>query len=585
MKTFDEVAGFIRQNEVGRRAYIDTPFGRRLLFYADLTATGRYLHFVEAWIRRVRPFYANTHTAISSTGRIMTELREEARRVIHRAVHAGPQDVLLFAGSGATTALNKLVGLFGLRIAEPLEREFHLSSQIPPSKRPVVFVGPYEHHSNELPWLESVAEVVEIDLGAEGQIDLEDLERKLARFAQRPLKIGAFSAASNVTGILSDVRAISKIMHRAGAYACFDFAAAAPYVPIDMHPSDPLERIDALALSTHKFIGGPEGSGILVANSELFRTRIPERPGGGTVDYVAAFDRLSVDYVQRLDEREEGGTPSIVGDLRAGIAFLVKEMLGPERILRHELDFAAYSLERLNKHPKIKILGPTQGERLAILSFNIEGIHHDLVSALLDHLFGIQNRAGCSCAGPYGHRLLGIDRNRSETFRMQIAKGHLGIKPGWVRLSFPYYCSPSDVEFIVRAVEFVADYGMDFVPAYCLGWRDGVWRHIDKPTPDVPPLELTVDALVEAAQCFAAGDHEAPLSEAQLRAEREQYLEQAKEIALGLRRRWDGSRLRWNVPTGRAEIDELVWFRYVHTDELGVSRAVAVAPCARPFAN
>ncbi len=567
MRSFDEVRSFIRQNEVGRRASIETPFGRRLLYYADLTATGRYLHFVEAWIRRVRPFYANSHTEISSTGRVMTELREQARRVIHRAVHAGPDDVVVFVGSGATAAANKLVGLLGIKIAEPLEREHRLSAAIPRERRPVVFVGPYEHHSNHLPWMETVADLVNVELDARGGIDLDDLAAKLARFAERPLKVGAFSAASNVTGVLSDVPAIARTLHRAGALACFDYAAAGPYVPIDMHPPDPEARVDALFLSTHKFLGGPQGSGVLVAHKEVFRSRAPERPGGGTVEFVSGYRPESVDYAHRLDEREEGGTPSIVGDLRAGTAFLVKEMLGPERILAHEQAIAARATARLARNPRIQLLGPIDLPRLAILSFNVERLHHDLVSALLDHLFGIQNRAGCSCAGPYGMKLLGLDGPRTEALRDLVTQGVLGIKPGWVRISLPYYASEEDLEFVLRAVEFVADHGRSFVPIYRLGWRDGVWRHVERPVPDVPPLELTVEALEEASQSFSAGDHEAPISEAQVRAERARYFADAERVAAELAERWRRDPPRWNRPTGRPEIDRLIWFDYVHTDE------------------
>lgn len=563
MKTFEEVAAFIRNNEVGRRACVDTPFGRRLICYADLTATGRYLHFVEGWIRRVRPFYANSHTAVSSTGRVMTQLREKSRCLIHRAVGAGPDDEVLFVGSGATAAVNKLVGLLGLRISEPLEREYGLSKHIPPERRPVVFIGPYEHHSNELPWLESVAEVVEIALDDSGRVDLVDLERKLTRYRDRPLRIGSFSAASNVTGVLTNVPVVAELLHRHGAYACFDYAAAGPYVPIDMRADDPLRRIDALFLSMHKFIGGPQASGVLIANRALFRSRVPERPGGGTVEYVADSHHDSVDYTERLAEREEGGTPSILGDVRAGTAFLVKQMIGAERILAHETELSARALARLHRHPRIKLLGSISLPRLSILSFNIEGLHHDLVSALLDHLFGIQNRAGCSCAGPYGHRLLGIGREESERFRAQIQRGLNGIKPGWVRLTIPFYATEDDLEFLLRAIEFVADHGEMFVPLYRLDWRDGVWRHIERPMPDVEPIELTVAALEEAAQSFAAGDHEAPMSEQQLLVERRRYFEEAEAAAVSLRARWEAEPPRWNAPTGDGAIDALVWFRYV----------------------
>jgi selenocysteine lyase/cysteine desulfurase len=564
--TFSEAVSLIRRNEIGRGAAIETPFGRRLLCYADLTATGRYLHLVERWIRRLQPFYANTHTAVSSTGRIMTELREEARRVIGRAVNAGPDDVVLFVGAGATAAVNKLVGLLGFRISDALEREHGLNRQIPEHQRPVVFVGPYEHHSNELPWLESIADVVEIDLDGAGRIDVSDLTNKLKRFSQRALKVGAFSAASNVTGVLTDVGAVTRALHEQGAYACFDYAAAAPYLPIDMHPSES-ESVDALVLSTHKFMGGPGGSGILVANRKLFRCRSPERPGGGTVDYVAAFEKVSVDYARRLDEREEGGTPAIVSDIRAGLAFLVREMVGPQRVLEHELRMSEQAVQRLARHPKIRVLGPIQLPRLAIVSFNVEGLHHDLVSALLDHLFGIQNRAGCSCAGPYGHRLLQIDRHKSELYRKQIARGILGIKPGWVRLSLPYYGSQKDLEFIFKAVEFVADRGMDFVPAYCLGWLDGVWRYQERsPVPlQRPPLDL--NALSQLAiETGSETEPEQFISDEELEAERGRYFDEAHRIASELRARWAVEQPCWNVPIGRPEIDQLIWFRYVLCD-------------------
>lgn len=560
MLPIDDVAAMLRENEVGRRASIDTPYGKRLVCYADLTATGRFVHGVEAWMRRVRPYYANTHTAISSTGRVMSELREEARRVVRRAVNAGDHDEVLFVGAGATGAVNKLVGLLGLRISEPLERQYALSRQIPAHERPIVLVGPYEHHSNELPWLESVADVVEVALDDAGSVDLDDLRAKLAAFADRPLKIGSFSAASNVTGVLSDVRAIARELHAHGAYAFFDYAAAGPYVPIDMHPADPNERIDALFLSVHKFVGGPQASGVLVAHRSLFRTRTPERPGGGTVDYVSALEHASVDYTPRLDEREEGGTPSIVGDIRVGMAFLVKEMSNPEKILAHEIELARRAIERLSRHPRIRVLGSATLPRLAIVSFNVERLHHDLVSALLDHLFGIQNRAGCSCAGPYGHRLLDIDRAESERYRAKIAAGMLGVKPGWVRVSLPYYASASDIEFILRAIEFVADHGRAFVPAYRLGWKDGVWRHVDRPTPKAVPIALTVESLADAMR-GAVGDVEAPMTDAQIDVERARYFVEAERAAAELRRAPEPA---WNPPHGDPTIDELIWFDYVH---------------------
>ncbi len=563
---FAEVAAFVRAREVGRACTITTPFGQRLICYADLTATGRYLDFVERWVRTVRGYYANTHTAVSSTGALMTRLREDARAVIARAVNAGPDDQVLFCGSGATAAAHKLVGLIGLRIAEPLEREHHLARHIPIERRPVVFIGPYEHHSNELPWRETVADVVVIDLTADGVIDLGDLERQLVAYADRSLRIGSFSAASNVTGLLSDVPAIARLLHAHGAWAVFDYAAAGPYVPIDMHPADPAARVDALMLSVHKLMGGPQASGVLVAHSDLFRTRVPERPGGGTVAYVSALGEP--DYSEDLEEREEGGTPAIIGDIRAGAAFLVKQMLSPPAILAHEVAIARRALARLSAHPNIRILGSTTHDRLAILSFNVVGLHHDLVSALLDHLFGIQNRAGCACAGPYGHRLLGVDVDRSERLRALIARGLLAMKPGWVRVTLPYYASADDLDFILGAIELIAEHGHTFAPCYRLDWRDGVWRHALHPVVTPPPIELTLDALIAAARADDAPEPEPALSEASLASERARYRAEALALADVLAARWRLHPPTWNRPTGDAEVDALIWFRYVASDGL-----------------
>jgi selenocysteine lyase/cysteine desulfurase len=565
-KEFVETTKWIRQHEVGRHTRIETPFGRRLISYADLTATGRYLYFVDEWVRRTSLFYANTHTAVSSTGSLFTALRERARQIVHRAVHAADDDEVIFAGSGATAAVNKLVGLLGWRISEPLDRSHGLSGKIPENDRPVIFVGPYEHHSNLLPWLESVAEVVEIGLDGDGHINVGELDARLKQYGHRILKAGSFSAASNVTGVLTDVSTIAQVLHRNGAWAFFDFAAAGPYVPIDMHPADTEARIDALFISPHKFIGGPEGSGVLVANRELFRSTKPERPGGGSVDYVAGATESAVDYVAGLAEREEGGTPAIMGDLRAGAAFLVKNMLGPAEILRHEVDLAASAMERLAQHPRIKLLGPTRLPRLAIISLTIPELHHDFASALLDHLFGIQNRAGCSCAGPYGHALLGIDLETSTRFRELVQRGLNGMKPGWVRVSLPYYASEGDVDFILSAVEFVADHGLDFLPLYRLNWRNGVWRHIERAGPAAPGVDLTVESLEQAAERFLGTLPESPLTETEINAERERYFEEARDQAVRLQARWRAAPPRWNAPTGDREIDRLVWFRYVHTE-------------------
>jgi hypothetical protein len=304
---------------------------------------------------------------------------------------------------------------------------------------------------------------------------------------------------------------------------------------------------------------------VLVAHRSLFRSSRPERPGGGTVDYVGGVDRSQIDYTVRLDEREEGGTPSIIGDLRAGVAFLLKEMLDPRLILEHELELARHAIERLRKNSRITVYGPTSEPRLAILSFNVAGLHHDFVSTLLDQLFGIQNRAGCSCAGPYGHRLLGIEAEKSALYRARIAAGQLGVKPGWVRVSIPFYASAREVEFVLRAIEFVADRGELFLPLYRLGWQDGTWRHIEHPVGDFQPIELTPEALREACKRSPGQTPDPPPSPTDLDREREQYLVVAEQLAKELEARYLKDPPNYRTAIGNPEIDPLIWFRFVHS--------------------
>lgn len=577
---FDQVAARIRRAELGMGEPTRSPFGDRRILYADHAASGRALSFIESSVRRLLPFYANVHSASSTTGRVTSEVREAARRAVARGVNAGPDDVLLFVGSGATAALEKLVGLLGLRIPEPLERAHQLSRAIPRDRRPVVLVGPYEHHSNILPWLESIAEVVEVELDRQGGIDLEDLQRKAHAYRERPLRIGAISAASNVTGVITDVGAVCRLLHRHGALACIDFTAAAPSMPVDMHPPDPAERIDALSLSAHKLAGGPGASGILVAHTGLFRSRTPVRPGGGTVDFVGpAVEEpeggeghsrcIRVSYTAKLTDREEGGTPNILGDVRAGLAFGLRALLGPERTLAHELRLSQQILSRLERLPRLRLLGPRTCARLPIVAFNVEGLHHGLVAVLLDQLFGIQCRDGCSCAGPYGHRLLGIPPDRSARFRELVEEGVLGVRPGWVRLSVPCYASAADLDYLASAVELIAEHGEVFVPLYRFSWLDGRWRAVRGPPPASPRLELDPAAIWSGM--LGPSSLERERREQDPEPARRRFLEEARAWVAELGSRWRKEPPAWNRPTGRASIDELVWFRYVETEGLETS--------------
>ncbi len=478
----DRLLETIREGVIGDDRVIEGPYGPRRLTYADYTASGRSLEFIEKFIHdEVLPLYANTHTEISRTGLQTTRFREDARAIIHTACGCNDDDVVIFCGAGATGAINKLIEVLNLRLPADLDARYDLASRIPARERPVVFIGPYEHHSNELPWRESLADVVVIAEDRDGRIDKEHLARELERHADRPLKIGSFSAASNVTGIVSETFAISALLHRHGTLAMWDFAAAAPYVKIEMNPPegvDPLAYKDALFISPHKFIGGPGTPGVLVVKKELLRNRVPTVPGGGTVSYVSEFDHA---YLSDPIHREEGGTPAIIEAIRAGMVFHLKSAVGEEAIARLERSFVVRAIESWSAHPNIEILGNLDAHRLSIVSFVIRHgerlLHHNFVVALLNDLFGIQARGGCSCAGPYGHRLLGIDVGRSQEFREAIESGHEGIKPGWVRVSFNYFISERMFRYMLGAVNLVAEQGWCLLPDYTFEPGTGIWRN------------------------------------------------------------------------------------------------------------
>jgi selenocysteine lyase/cysteine desulfurase len=473
----------LRTGVIGADARLRTPEGEKPLLYFDYIASGRFHREVEdALNARVLPYMANTHTETSATGRMMTLWYERALRRIAGYVNADDGDVVLPVGSGSTGAVNRLIGVMGLRIPSQLEDQFELSRLLPEEMRPVVFRSQMEHHSNDITWRETIAETVYVDFDEDGRVSPAHLDEQLARYASLPLKIGTFSAASNVTGILNDCHEIARVLHRHGALAFFDYAAAGPYVDIDMHPRaadgtpDEGASLDAVFLSVHKFLGGPRSPGLLLAKRSLFSNRVPSEPGGGTVLYTSPTEHV---YVQDTSHRETGGTPPIVGSIQAGLCFDLKASVGTARIREIEHGYLRRALAEWTKEPGIEILGDLGAERLGVVSMIFEGLHHNFAVALLNDFFGIQVRGGCMCAGPYGHELLRIDDHVSQGIRALLEQGHCGVKPGWVRVGFSPVTTEREFQALLEGVRFVAREGRRHLGRYEMIDESGEWRRLD----------------------------------------------------------------------------------------------------------
>ncbi len=453
----EDVVGALRAGLIGEGARFDGPFGARRLVYADYTASGRALMQVERFVmEEVLPFYANSHTEASFCGAHVSRLRAEARAAIAARINAGPDVSVIFAGAGATAGINRLVALLGLD--RPVADG---------TARPLVLVGPYEHHSNILPWRESEAEVIEIPEAAGGGPDLEELAVVLEEAAGRPLVVGAFSAASNVTGIVTDVVAVTRLLKRHGALAVWDYAGGGPYLPIDMRP-DVDAALDAVVVSPHKFPGGPGASGVLALRNGIVRRRTPSWPGGGTVSFVSPWTH---DFSASLAAREEAGTPNVIGDIRAGLAFLVKDAVGEDWIGKRDAELARRGFAAWGGEPRIEILAARHIGRLPIFSLRLRDgaggfVHQQLVTRMLSDHYGIQARGGCACAGPYAHRLLDIDQDASGAIRAAIAAGDEAEKPGWCRLNLPYLADDATIGFILESVADLAGRVGELSPLY-----------------------------------------------------------------------------------------------------------------------
>ena len=466
-----------RDNIIGIDKEFETPYGLKKMVYADWTASGRAYRPIEQRLQNdIMPLLANTHTETTVTGTAMTRAYQQAKHIIKEHVNAGPDDVLIFAGSGMTGAVNKLQRLLGLRIPErimdyvkpgrlPSHEELANSKvkihslfsnylDIDPELKPVIFVSHMEHHSNQTSWLETIADVEIIPNDENGNINLAGLEQLLEKYKERKNKIAAITGCSNVTGIQTPYHKVAQVVHLHGGLCFVDFACSAPYVSVDMHPSLEGGHLDAIFFSPHKFLGGQSTPGVLIFHKSLYKNIIPDQPGGGTVTYTNPWKYH--EYISDIEHREDGGTPPFLQGIKAALAIKLKEEMGVENMLKREEELLKIIFERLPSIPGVEILEGQNQHRLGVVSFIIHGAHFNLVVKLLNDRFGIQTRGGCACAGTYGHMLLHVDQLHSYEILDEIHQGDLSCKPGWIRMSVHPIMTDEEIRFILDAIEQVA---------------------------------------------------------------------------------------------------------------------------------
>ena len=476
MHTLEQQFSVYRKQILGIDQTFEGPYGTKKIVYADWTASGRlYAPIEQKLVHEIAPFVANTHTETNITGSSMTMAYHEAKHIIKKHVHAGHEDILISSNSGMTGVLIKFQRILGLKVHE----KFSDYVKIPKEQRPVVFVTHMEHHSNQTSWLETIAEVVIIGASPDGLVDLANFKKLLDEYKDRPLKIAAITSCSNVTGISTPYHKMAEMIHEVDGYCFVDFACSAPYVKIDMHPTDhPEGYLDAIYFSPHKFLGGPGSSGILIFNSKLYNNSVPDHPGGGTVQWTNPWGEHR--YFEEIEAREDGGTPAFLQTIRVALAIKLKEEMGIENILDREHEILDMVFPRLKRIPGLHILADQHEQRLGVISFYIDGLHYNLAVKLLNDRYGIQVRGGCSCAGTYGHYLLEVSYEKSKSITDNITHGILMDKPGWVRMSFHPTTTNEEVAFILQALEELAANHFQWASDYKYCPKTNEFQHIDE---------------------------------------------------------------------------------------------------------
>lgn len=477
MNQLEKHFDFFRRNTIGHDLVFSTPYGEKKMVYADWIASGRLYKPIEERITNFfGPYVANTHTETSESGTLMTKAYHYAHNQIKRHVNAGPNDVIITAGTGMTTVINKMLRIMGLKNCGLV----HKTDCLQKTEKPVVFITHMEHHSNHTSWFESNVDVVVLQPNKELLVDLDELKAQLEKYKDRSFKIGSFTACSNVTGIETPYHEMAKIMHQHGGVAFVDFAASAPYVDIDMHPSDDeMKKLDAIFFSPHKFLGGPGSSGVLIFDRTLYKSKTPDNPGGGTVDWTNPWGEYK--YIDDIEIREDGGTPGFLQAIRTALAIELKNQMGTDLMRKREHELVKKAFAEFRKIDGVKILADNVEDRLGALSFYIENVHFNLVVKLLNDRFGIQVRGGCACAGTYGHFLLDVSYEKSKEITDLINHGDLSQKPGWIRASLHPTMTDEELDILIEGVNAIAKYHKEWAKDYLYNKHTNEYRHINEP--------------------------------------------------------------------------------------------------------
>jgi selenocysteine lyase/cysteine desulfurase len=466
-----------RSKIIGIDQTFDSPYGNQKIVYADWIASGRMYGPIEQLLMdKIYPYVANTHTETTVTGSSMTMGYQRAKDIIKRHVNAKDGDILISSNSGMTGVVNKLQRIIGVKIHEKFQDQIHLTED----DRPIIFVTHMEHHSNQTSWIETTGDVVVIQACPEGSVDVDDFARLLEKYKNRKTKIAAITSCSNVTGLYTPYHEMAGMIHRAGGLCFVDFACSAPYIDIDMHPSEEDQYLDAIYFSPHKFLGGPSSSGILIFNSKLYSNRVPDNPGGGTVDWTNPWGEHK--YHDEIEAREDGGTPAFLQTIRVALAIQLKDQMGTEKMVAREHQLLDQLWPRLDKLANLHVLASNCRDRLGVISFYVDDLHFNLAVKLLNDRFGIQVRGGCSCAGTYGHYLLQVSYEHSKTLTNEISAGLLSNKPGWVRLSLHPTMTDNELDYIANAIEMLCKHHHEWAKDYNYDNRSNEFTHVSNPT-------------------------------------------------------------------------------------------------------